>query len=92
MITATPADRSNSPPIISSATPTAMIPMVELSYSTVENAATERNGSATAKKNTKIANAATNAPTSGRWIRIVSNDLRSTDSSAAGGGGAVSTV
>lgn len=29
VMTATPADRSNSPPIISRATPTAMMPMVE---------------------------------------------------------------
>jgi hypothetical protein len=29
VVTATPADRSNSPPIISSATPTATMPMVE---------------------------------------------------------------
>jgi hypothetical protein len=29
-VTATPAERSNSPPIINSATPHAMIPMVEL--------------------------------------------------------------
>ena len=29
VVTSTPADRSNSPPIISSATPTATIPMVE---------------------------------------------------------------
>ena len=32
----TPADRSNSPPIISSATATAMIPMVDAWYSTVD--------------------------------------------------------
>src|SRR5690625_7351517 len=35
-ITATPVERSNSPPIISRETPTAMIPMVEAPYSTVE--------------------------------------------------------
>src|SRR5690625_4580294 len=34
-ITATPVERSNSPPIISRETPTAMIPMVEETYSTV---------------------------------------------------------
>jgi hypothetical protein len=30
VVTATPQDRSNSPPIISSATPTATMPIVEL--------------------------------------------------------------
>ena len=64
--TATPADRSNSPPIISSATPTATMPMVEEAYSTVANAGSVRNGGATAKKKMKITIAAAIAPISGR--------------------------
>ena len=50
MIAATPADRSNSPPIISRPTPTATMPIVELAYSTVENDSGDRNGGATMKK------------------------------------------
>jgi hypothetical protein len=36
-VTATPADRSNSPPIISSVTATATMPIWALAYSTVES-------------------------------------------------------
>src|ERR671917_471528 len=36
-VTSTPADRSNSPPIISMPTPTATMPIVEAWYSTVKN-------------------------------------------------------
>ena len=49
-MTATPADRSNSPPIISSATPHAMMPIVELPYSTVASASASRNGGATTQE------------------------------------------
>ena len=52
LVTATPADRSNSPPIISSATGAAIRPKVELTYSTLENELALRNGGATAKKKT----------------------------------------
>src|SRR5213078_3575567 len=44
LVTATPADRSNSPPIISSATGVAMRPYVEVTYSTEENEDALRNG------------------------------------------------
>src|SRR5918998_2626480 len=64
--TATPEDRSNSPPIISSATPTATMPIVEEAYNTVENDGRVRNGGAIAKKKMKIAIAAATAPISGR--------------------------
>src|SRR4051794_3948258 len=64
--TATPEDRSNSPPIISSATPTATIPIVDEAYRTVANEGSVRNAGAIAKKKTKIAIAATTAPISGR--------------------------
>ena len=65
-VTATPADRSNSPPIISTATPQAMMPMVELAYSTVASEAASRNGGATIRKKTKIPIAPIAAPISGR--------------------------
>ena len=53
LVTETPADRSNSPPIMSSATAHAMMPMVELAYSTVASASGVRNGGATIAKKTK---------------------------------------
>jgi len=62
----TPAERSNSPPIISIPTPTATIPIVEDWYSTVKNDSGERNAGATMKKKMKMTTAATSAPTSGR--------------------------
>src|ERR687885_79917 len=46
-VTATPADRSNSPPIISSATATAGMPYVELTYSTEDSDSSWRNGGGT---------------------------------------------
>src|SRR3954467_15746760 len=66
VITDTPEDRSNSPPIISSATPTATIPIVDEAYRTVANEGSVRNAGAIAKKKMKIAIAATTAPISGR--------------------------
>src|SRR6476469_6038988 len=71
--TDTPEDRSNSPPIISRATPTATIPMVEEAYSTVENEGSVRNGGAMAKKKMKIAIAAATAPISGRVAKREAN-------------------
>jgi len=65
-VTATPEDRSNSPPIISRATAHAMMPIVELAYKTVAKAAGERNGGATTAKNTNMATAPMTAPISGR--------------------------
>ena len=62
----TPADRSNSPPIISSATGTAMIPMVDDAYSTVPRLDARRKLSATIEKKTKTAAAPTTEPSSGR--------------------------
>src|SRR3954468_3573633 len=67
--TETPADRSNSPPIINRATPTATIPIVDEAYSTVLNAGSVRNGGATEKKKMKMTTAAAIAPNSGR-VRI----------------------
>src|SRR3954454_9120851 len=78
VVTVTPADRSNSPPIISSATPTATMPMVDEAYRTVASAGRVRNAGATAQKKAKITIAAASAPISGRprtretrdrWVR-----------------------
>src|SRR5689334_13143365 len=64
--TVTPDDRSNSPPIINRATPTATTPIVDEAYRTVANEGSVRNGGAIAKKKMKIAMAAATAPISGR--------------------------
>src|SRR5918994_6483331 len=66
LMTATPVERSNSPPIISRDTPTAMMPMVELPYSTVAKAFGWMNVCDTEAKKTKRTIAPTRAPTSGR--------------------------
>ena len=50
VVTATPADRSNSPPIMSSATATVGMPYVELTYRMVASESASRNGGATEKK------------------------------------------
>src|SRR5918992_3194606 len=91
--TETPADRSNSPPIISSATPTATMPIDELAYSTVDSAGSVRNGSASTKKKMKIATAAVSDPISGRVSRVDSNGFlgRSTSVVGVGGDGWVAT-
>src|SRR4051794_28324564 len=82
--TDTPDDRSNSPPIISRATPTATIPMVEDAYSTVANDGSVRNAGAIVKKKMKIAIAAAAAPISGRVsIREISDRLAGAGGSAA---------
>src|SRR6478736_3484187 len=65
-VTNTPADRSNSPPIINMPTATATMPIVDAWYSTVKNDGAERNDGATIKKKIKMTIAATRAPTSGR--------------------------
>ena len=51
MVEATPADRSNSPPIINRPTATATTPTIEDAYNTVDNDSNVRNGGATAQKN-----------------------------------------
>src|ERR687896_1855442 len=85
--TETPADRSNSPPIISSDTPTATMPIEELAYSTVDRAGSVRNGSASTKKKMKIAMAAASDPISGRVSRVDSSGFLGRSTSAAGVGG-----
>src|SRR6188472_1312277 len=66
LITATPVERSNSPPIISKDTPTAMIPIVEEPYSTVAKAFGWVNVGETNAKKTNRTIAPTRAPISGR--------------------------
>ena len=66
VVTITPADRSNSPPIINMPTATATIPIVDAAYNTVKNDSGVRNAGATIKKKMKSTTAATAAPTSGR--------------------------
>src|SRR4051794_25136790 len=65
VVTSTPAERSNSPPIISSATGTAMIPMVDAEYSTVPSAPAVRKVVVTALKKANTTAAPTSAPTPG---------------------------
>src|SRR5919199_987748 len=65
VVTATPADRSNSPPIMSSATATAMIPMLDEPYRIVPMLVALRNAGATAKKSAATTMAPISAPTSG---------------------------
>src|ERR1044072_140761 len=81
-VTRTPVDRSNSPPIISSATGTAMIPMVEEAYSTVLKLDHWRKASAAIEKKTKTAAAPTTAPSSGRPARRRSSGVRVTGRSS----------
>ncbi len=69
-----PDDRSNSPPIISIDTATAMMPSVAATSSTVDVPPTVPNCPATAQKNTQIATAPMMAPISGRmnnrWMTL----------------------
>ena len=90
--TVTPGDRSNSPPIISRATPTATIPMVEEAYSTVANEGRVRNAGAIAKKKMKIAIAAATAPISGRVNTREASDCLTGAGAAAVSGGCVAGV
>src|SRR6476659_3549084 len=90
--TVTPEDRSNSPPIISSATPTATIPMVEEAYRTVANEGRVRNAGAIAKKKMKIAIAAATAPISGRVSTRVASDFFTGGGGSGALGGCVAGV
>ncbi len=76
-----PADRSNSPPIISSATATAMMPIVEAPRSQVLAPGAVAKTLVVAAKKTKITTAATSAPISGRFKSLVTVDVRAMRSS-----------
>ena len=71
VITATPVERSNSPPIISKDTPTAMIPIVEDPYRMVARAPGWVNVGDTNAKKMKRTIAPTRAPTSGRPSKLL---------------------
>ena len=89
VVTMTPADRSNSPPIINMPTATATMPIVEAWYSTVKNDSGVRNAGATIKKKIKMTIAATAAPTSGRASsRLDRPSLTRLDASAGAPAGA----
>ena len=87
VITATPVERSNSPPIISRDTPTAMMPMVEDPYSTVANELGWMKVDETTEKKTNRTIAPTRAPTSGRPSSFWNGLRRPIRSSAASGAG-----
>src|SRR5215212_2763931 len=88
-----PADRSNSPPIISSATTTAMIEKEDEKKIQVLAPAGRAKAFVVNEKYKKMATAATRAPTSGRRRRAASRacsptrSSRSRAGSATGGGG-----
>src|SRR6185437_16188737 len=91
-ITATPVERSNSPPIINSDTPTAMIPIVEDPYRIVAKAFGWVNVWDTEAKKMKRTTAPTRAPTSGLprnfWTGL-RRPIRSSPGAEAGAGGRV---
>src|SRR3954465_123087 len=82
VVTATPADRSNSPPIMSSATATAMMPIVDEPYRIVPMLLALRNAGATARKSTATRPAPVSAPTSGRLKKLAAAERVTTRSSA----------
>ena len=81
----TPADRSNSPPIISSDTDTAMMPIVELAYSTVASDAARRNASATSEKKTNSDDRADQRADLGPAEQLAQQRPRARRRSSAGG-------
>src|SRR4051794_19234322 len=89
----TPADRSNSPPIMSRPTATATMPIVEDWYSTVKREGAERKEGATTRKKMKMTMAATSAPISGRASRRLDRPSWTRfDASVGAPAGAVLTV
>src|SRR6266545_2514184 len=78
----TPADRSNSPPIISMAIATAMMPSVEAGSSQLAMPSTDRNTGERVAKKVKTAIAPTTAPSSGRISSRRSRPTWATRSSA----------
>src|SRR5918996_90351 len=64
----TPAERSNSPPIISNATATDMIPIVEATSVQFAIPLSVPNASVVTQKNTQTTSAPSSDPTSGRRI------------------------
>ena len=83
----TPDDRSNSPPIISSATATAMMPSVDATSVQRAMPLSVANCSAVTAKNRNTAPAPIIAPSSGRWSSLVRNETFASRSSSAVSGG-----
>ncbi len=79
----TPADRSNSPPIMSRAMATAMMPSVEAGSSQLATPSADRKTSDCEEKNAKTATAPTTEPSSGRISRRRGHPPPATRSSAA---------
>src|SRR5829696_1121674 len=91
----TPAERSNSPPIISRATATAGMPSVEATSVQLAAPSSVPNGSAVSAKNTPITAAASSAPSSGRRSRRVmklTSARRSSTTDVVGGVGGSAVV
>src|SRR5690242_11813324 len=87
----TPADRSNSPPIISSATATDGMPMVDATSVQLEMPSSFRNSEFWVQKKIAMTTAASSAPISGRRrIRAARLMLASRSSATGVGGGAAS--
>ena len=86
-----PADRSNSPPIISSATTTAMMPSVEATSVQLATPPSVRKLSAVTAKNSPTASAPISAPSSGRRSsRVARLTSASRSSTTLTGSGATS--
>ncbi len=83
----TPADRSNSPPIISSATATAGIPIVEAIEVQFAMPSSSRNSAFWVQKKIATTTAASSAPISGRRSRRAMGLIFARRSSPAGTGG-----
>src|SRR3954454_18672051 len=90
----TPADRSNSPPIISRATSTAGMPIVDATSVQFEIPSSFRNSALWVQKKIAMTIAASAAPISGRRRRRVIGEIWASRSSPGrvGGGGAVPAV
>ena len=82
----TPADRSNSPPIIRSATATDMIPIVEATSVQLAIPLSVPNASVVTQKNAQTTSAPSSDPTSGRRISRAQREMFASRSSATGTG------
>ena len=81
----TPADRSKCPPIMSSATATAMIPNVEATSSQLAIPLNDRNTSDCTEKNARTTTAPISEPSSGLTSNRRHSPTAATRSSARGG-------
>jgi hypothetical protein len=88
----TPAERSNSPPIISSATTTAGMPIVEATSVQLAMPSSFRNSEFCVQKKIATTTAASSAPISGRRRRRAIGLMLARRSSPAGTGGGASSA